>query len=124
MAPTYPEETEYQYVQAINAGKLDAAVALFEEHAILISYRDGSQLKGHDAIRHALEAMTADGFTLESEVQQGIMGNDISMVTTDWSASGGAGDEAFTLKGRGVDTLRRQEDGRWLFAVKNPKASD
>jgi uncharacterized protein (TIGR02246 family) len=121
MAPTYPEETDYQLVQAINAGKLDAAVALFEEHAIFISPRDGSQMKGQDAIRHALEALLATQVKIESQVVQGVQGNDVAMVATDWTITGtGPDGEPYTLSGRGVDCYRRQEDGRWLVAIKNP----
>ena len=115
-----PDELDTLFAKALNAGDLDALVSLYEPEASLMP-APGNVVVGKVAIRTALAqflsakpAMTLNARTL-SHV------GDLALVTAKWRLDmTDPQGKAVTMSGQSVEVLRRQPDGRWLFAIDFP----
>lgn len=124
VTPGYPEETVVMLSDALNAGNVDAAVGLFEPDAIFIA-SGGGDMRGHSAIRQALDVLVGMKPKMDTEVTRGLQAEGVGLVLYQWSMEATDADgNAVSERGRGVDVVRRQSDGRWLLAIKNPSGVD
>ena len=115
-----PEQTVEQVTSALNQGDLDAAVALYEENAVLVA-RPGQVARGRSQVRQALEGFVALRPTLSITAAQVTESGDIALYISRWSLRGTDPSGALvTMNGESTDILRRQSDGRWLIALDNP----
>jgi len=115
-----PEELDRLFSEALNAGKLDAIMALYESQATLTP-EPGKVVIGTNAIREALGAFLAGKprITLTNKIlaQTG----DIALVTAKWKLSGtGADGKPFKMSGHSAEVCRRQPNGDWLFVIDTP----
>jgi len=117
---TGPASVVTQLMDAINRADLDAAVALYEEDAVLIP-QPGQYARGRAQVREALRGFLALKAHLHSDARQIIECGDLVLYLSSWSIRGvdPTGEEVL-LSGESTDILRRQADGRWLIAVDNP----
>ena len=115
-----PAECDFQVAAAVNAGDLDAAVALYEPEAALLP-EPGKTVIGLPAIREALIPFAAMKATLTIEVPLVVEAGDTAVLHSKWAMKGT--DEAgrsIDMEGNGVEIVRRQADGTWKFIIDNP----
>lgn len=115
-----PEEIDTLFVAAMNAGDLDALVALYEPQATLTP-APGHTASGRDAIRESLSAFLAlrPNMTLSQRLVS--TAGDIALLTSKWQISmTGADGKRAAQGGQSVEVARRQPDGSWLFVIDLP----
>jgi uncharacterized protein (TIGR02246 family) len=120
MAARTPEDLDRLFAEALNAGKLDALVALYEPQAALTPMPD-KLVTGTAAIRESLAAFLAGNPTISLNPRLVAQSGDLAVVSAKWelSVTGPDGKPA-KMTGQSVEVLRRQSDGRWLFAIDLP----
>jgi len=115
-----PEELDRLFSEALNAGNLDALVALYEPQATLTP-EPGQVVTGTQAIREALSAFVALKPTLTLEVKTLAQTGDLALTSAKWALSGtGLDGNQTTMSGHSVEVSRRQPDGSWLFVIDTP----
>ncbi len=115
-----PVDTVHRLVAAINAGNLDAAVALYEPSGVLLS-PEGAPARGTAELRAALGGFIAMKPKLESQAERVFESGDIALYLSRWTLSGmDPSGGAIEMAGESTDVLRRQAGGRWLVAIDNP----
>lgn len=123
MAATRPEACDALFEQHLNAGELDALVALYEDGATLLP-EPGTVVTGRTAIREALGSLIAAGARIRMSVTHVLRsGDDLAVLYNDWSGTV-TNDEGqqVAIAGQAIEVVRRQPDGRWLYAVDDPFA--
>ena len=98
-----PEEIHALLAAAVNAGDLDAFVALHEPDATVIVPSDGRRVSGSAAIRAAVQPVFALGPTAEIELVDKLQSGDLALTFARVEALGAAT--------RGTVASRRQADG-------------
>ncbi|MCC6847432.1 MAG: SgcJ/EcaC family oxidoreductase [Deltaproteobacteria bacterium] len=121
MHATTPEDVDRLFGERVNAGDLDGLVALYEPDATLVT-QDAGTLQGHAAIREYLSGLTAMKATIDMGALRVVpAGRDLAVVHHDWRATLTTPDGRQTpLTGKATEIVRRQSDGRWLFALDDP----
>lgn len=120
MTAKTPEAIDTLFANALNAGDLEALVALYEPNASLMP-SPGNVVSGTAAIREALAGFLAAKPSMTLTARTLSQTNDIALVSAAWqlSMTGQDGTPA-QMNGRSVEVVRRQPDGRWLFAIDFP----
>ena len=120
-----PEECDLLFGDHVNAGNLEALVALYEPTCALVQ-RDGTLLVGHDAIRANLGRLIAMKAHMDIQVVKVVAaGEGLAMVYNDWSITARAPDgHPVARSGKAIEVVRRQGDGTWRFAADDPFARD
>jgi len=120
MAARTPEDVDRLFAAALNAGDIDALVALYEPEASL-SPAPGKQVSGHAAIRDALAHFVAAKPRMDLSVRVIAQSGDLALCTARWKlAMTDAEGKPQEVAGQSVEVVRRQADGRWLFAIDEP----
>ena len=118
-----PEECDTLLGEALNRGDLETAVALYEPNAAFVQ-EPGKVVTGHAAIREAMKGFLAikPKFTIDvSAVQNG----DLAVLRSKWKVNGtGPDGKPVSMSGNGIEVVRRQPDGTWLFVIDNPAGAD
>ena len=115
-----PQEVDRLFAQALNAGDLDALVALYEPQAALTP-EPGKTVIGHAAIRAALAQFVSGRPRMEIVPRVIAQSGDLALVSARWKlAMTGPDGTAAELAGQSVEVLRRQPGGHWLFALDEP----
>jgi len=115
-----PEEIDTLFLAAMNAGDLDALVALYEPQATLTP-SPGRTVTGRDAIRDSLAAFLAvrPNMTLSQRLVS--QTGDLALLTSKWEITmTGADGKRAVQGGQSVEVARRQADGTWLFVIDLP----
>lgn len=120
MPHTSASQTVNAFVDAMNRGDIDAAVAYYEPGGVLIA-EPGASATGLDAIREALTQMLALRPSLRTTTHEVIATDDLALYHSDWQMAGTSPDGApVVLSGKSADVLRKQADGGWKIAIDNP----
>ena len=120
MTARTPEDVDRLFAEALNAGNIDALVALYEPEASL-SPAPGKQVSGHAAIREALGQFVAAKPKMELSVRTIAQSGGLALCTARWKlAMSGPDGNAQEVAGQSIEVVRRQPDGRWLFAIDEP----
>ena len=115
-----PVDTVHRLVAAINAGNLDAAVALYEPSGVLL-FPEGAPARGTAELRAALGGFIAMKPKLEAQAERVFESGDLALYLSRWSLQGtDPGGKPIALAGESTDVLRRQAGGSWLIAIDNP----
>lgn len=115
-----PEALDRLFSKALNAGDLDALVALYEPQATLTP-QPGTVVTGGKAIREALSAFLTSKPTITLENKTLAQTGDIALITAKWELSGtGPDGNPVKMSGHSVEVCRRQPDGTWLFVIDTP----
>jgi len=115
-----PEEIDSLFAQALNAGNVDALVALYEPQASLMP-SPGTLVAGTAAIREALAAFVAGKPAMQIAPRLVSQSGDLAVVTAKWQlAMTGQDGKPAQMQGQSVEVVRRQSDGRWLFVIDLP----
>jgi uncharacterized protein (TIGR02246 family) len=124
MAARTPEESSALFTAAVNAGDLDALLALYEPDAVSVPPTGEDPVSG-DGRRAMFEGMAALQPTLDLRVSRSLEAGDIALVTGKWTMKATAPDgSSLEMEGAYADVLRRQSDGTWKFVVDNPLGTD
>jgi uncharacterized protein (TIGR02246 family) len=120
MAARSPEDIDGIFEREMNAGNLDALVALYEPTACF-TVEPGRVVSGTAAIREAL----AGFLSLKPEITLSprVLANtgDVALVSSKWQLKGSAPDgSAVSLAGESLEVVRRQTDGTWKFIIDSP----
>ena len=122
MAARTADEVVVQVIQALNAGDVEAALALYEPGATFVP-EPGKAVTGAEAIREVLYGFLALNPRLTIRVTQSIQSGDLALVCSRWTLKGtDPNGTPVDLAGQGADIVRRQADGTWRFVVDNPFA--
>ena len=121
MPPRNPEDWPHDFTQSLNAGDLDAVVALYDPDARFVD-RTGEILIGRDRIRDILAGLIHSHTRLHGRVIKTVVVDDIALLYTDFdgttiNAAGSTAETAF----KAIEVLRRQPDGRWRLVVGDPR---
>lgn len=118
-----PEECDTLLGEALNRGDLEAAVALYEPNATFVQ-EPGKIVTGHAAVREAMKGFLAikPKFSIDvSAVQNG----DLAVLRSKWKVNGtGPDGKPVSMSGNGIEVVRKQPDGTWLFVIDNPAGAD
>jgi len=115
-----PEELDVLFVQAVNAGDIEAVIELYEPAASLMM-QPGHVVSGTKAVREALSGFLAmkPRMTLEARTLGEAGG--IALTTSKWVLEGtGPDGKPMRMEGQSAEVARRQPDGTWLFVIDNP----
>jgi uncharacterized protein (TIGR02246 family) len=124
MSARSPEEVDPLFAQALNAGDIDALMALYEPQASLMP-APGKVVVGTAAIREALAAFLAGRPNITLSQRLVSRADDLALVTSKWELSmTGADGQRSTMNGQSVEVVRRQADGSWRFAIDMPFGVD
>jgi ketosteroid isomerase-like protein len=122
-----PEEVSRLISEAMTNKDMDAALSLYEPDATFAmpkGFGEGS-VTGIDALRQTFETFMAMDPTLAVNHEYSLLAGDTAMVVGNWTLKfTGPDGEAGEAEGRYTDTLRRQDDGSWLFVIDNPNGSN
>ncbi len=123
MAARTPGDCDRLFEEHVNAGDVEAVVALYEEGGSLVQH-DGGVATGHSAIRGVIARLVAIQPKLRNDVVRVIKaGEDLALVYNDWSMSAkGRDGRPLERAGKAIEVVRRQADGTWLFAMDDPYA--
>jgi uncharacterized protein (TIGR02246 family) len=120
MSARTPEEIDTLFAQALNAGDLAALVALYEPQAALMPSPE-TVVTGSAAIRDALSGFLAAKPSMTVSARTLAQAGGVALVTAEWKLSmTGPDGKPATMNGQSVEVVRRQPDGRWLFAIDFP----
>jgi uncharacterized protein (TIGR02246 family) len=120
--PTSPEACDRLFVDHVNAGDLDAVMALYEPACRMVR-RDGSVAQGQAEIREVLERLIAMRPRMTAEIVKVVAAGDIAMVYNDWQMSAKRPDgRPVEAAGKALEVVRRQPDGTWRFILDDPYA--
>ena len=115
-----PEDVHRLWGEAMNAGDLESAVALYEPGASVVE-QPGRVVTGLSAIRELLAGYLALKPRLELTLRNMVQAGGVALLITPWTLSGTATDGSpVNLAGTTSDVVRRQADGTWLFIIDNP----
>ena len=119
MPVSTPEGVEEKLVEAINAGDLLSATALFEGGATVV-FTDGGTAIGGVAIKEGLRERLATNPQITSELVNILRGDGIAVAHYKWSLTfTGSDGSSSTSSGVSDHLLRRQLDQTWLIAALN-----
>jgi uncharacterized protein (TIGR02246 family) len=120
MAARNPDEIDALFEQALNAGDVDALLALYEPTATF-TVEPGTIVSGTAAIREALTGFLA--LKPSISLKPKVIGNagDVALVSSTWVLEGtGPDGKPVELTGTSAEVVRRQADGTWKFVVDSP----
>ena len=124
MAARRPEEVDRLFERALNAGDMEALLALYEPHASLMP-SPGNVVVGAPAIREALAAFIAGKPRITVHPRLVSETGDLALVNAKWDLEiDGPDGKRAKMNGSSVEVLRRQPDGSWRFAIDMPFGVD
>ncbi len=115
-----PEDCDRLVCEAITAGDIEAALALYESTATFVP-QPGQAVTGTEAIRQAMSGFIAMKPKLVLEDVKAVRSGDIALLYSRWFMTGtGPDGNSVNMSGRGREVVRRQRDGTWRFIIDDP----
>jgi len=115
-----PEELDVLFVQAFNAGDIEAMMKLYEPAASLTP-QPGHVVSGSKALREALSGFVVRKPRMTLEARTLAEAGGIALTTSKWVLEGtGPDGKPMKAEGQSAEVARRQPDGTWLFVIDNP----
>src|SRR6266498_4048334 len=91
------------FTEALNGGDVDGAMALYEADATFAP-QPGEEVKGHEAIRAALDQFMALKPRMDGEITKVITASDVALVMNRWQLEGTQADGALVeMSGHSAD---------------------
>lgn len=111
-----PARLPLVYADALNAGDVDAVLALFHEDAAMDTF--GKVLTDPEALRAETVQKIAAQAHLTNKPKSTLIGGDTALTTVEWDLEATSPDGArISLTGTTTAVARRSADGSWRFAV-------
>jgi uncharacterized protein (TIGR02246 family) len=105
---------------AFNARDLAAILALYEPAAVFVT-GPGLCVTGRDAIRKVFEAVFAMKPVMRLETASILENGDLALLEGSWVWIGANREgDPVQITGTSREVIRRQPDGRWLYAIDDP----
>lgn len=115
-----PKHAIELFTEALNSGDVDGAMALYETDATFAP-QPGEEVKGHEAIRVALDQFMALKPRMGGEITKVMTAGDVALVMNRWQLEGTQADGALVeMRGHSADVLRRTPDGDWRILIDDP----
>ncbi|CAN5356798.1 hypothetical protein BH23CHL1_BH23CHL1_14610 [soil metagenome] len=123
MSAATPVDVDRLFAEAISAGDLDGALAMYENDACYVD-GNGTTARGHEQIRVALAELLTLHPTLDCYEIDVVENGDTAVLRARWTFSGTSQDgESFERHGRSIEVVRRQPDGTWRFTIDLPSGA-
>ena len=110
-----------RYVAAFNSGDAEAVDSCYTDAGIIV-WEKGNPVSGKARRAAITDFLAATQPRIETNVREAYVTGDTTLLVVDWTmevnAESGPGRES--LRGVGLDVLRKQADGSWLYAVDDP----
>ena len=120
MTARTPQEVHERWAEAMNAGDLEAVLALYEPEAVVV-VGPGQVATGLAAIREGLQGFLALRPRFDLRVEQVLQAADLALLLSPWAMAGtGPDGTPVVLRGVTSDVVRRQPDGTWRVVIDNP----
>jgi uncharacterized protein (TIGR02246 family) len=122
--PDKPDDWPRVFEHHLNAGDLDAVLALYDSEAHFVAV-SGEILVGHEPIRKVLARLIAAKTRFRSRVIRAVTVGEIAHLSTDFE--GTMVDESgktVAIRSKAIEVLRRQRDGGWKLIVGNPNGRE
>jgi uncharacterized protein (TIGR02246 family) len=124
MASSKPEDWPSQFSQHLDAGDLEAILALYEPEARFVP-RSGETIVGRERIRDVLAGLIRSGTKLQGRVIQAVSVDDIAILYTDFEGTTvDASGNRVDLRSKAIEVLRRQPDGTWQLIIGDPNGRE
>lgn len=121
MHATSARQVHELFVERFNAQDADGIIELYEPNAVILPPGAPEVASGHAGIRAVLDGILALKGKMDNAIVRVIEREDIAILYSRWTVSGtGPDGNVVTVGGITSDVVRRQTDGRWLFAIDNP----
>ncbi len=115
-----PQLWPHRFVERVNAGDLDGAVALYEPDARFVT-PSGEMLDGRDRIRAVIAGLIDAETRMECRVVQAVPVGDVAILYTDFRATSVDAAGATVVRDqKAIEVLRRRADGSWGLIVGDP----
>ena len=119
-----PVELDRMFEEALNAGDIEALVALYEPEAALMP-SPGKIVVGSAAIREALAGFIAAKPAIATSGRLVAQAGDVALLANRWTLKlTGPDGKPTTMNGNAIEVARRQPAGHWLFAMDLPFGAD
>jgi uncharacterized protein (TIGR02246 family) len=115
-----PQEIPALFLQAMNAGDVDAVVSLYESEGVIAT--DGSQIvAGHDAIRSMVSRFLAQKPRFTLHASDAVQAGDLALIRSRWTVAlaDSAGKQREVHVGPTL-VLRRGPDSQWHVVIDRP----
>ena len=120
MRARHPKQLDELFARALNAGDLEALLALYEPKASFTP-QPGQPVTGTAAIREALAGFLSLKPVISIDTTLLGEADDIALMTSRWRLTGtGPDGSPVELAGNSIEVARWQPDGSWLFVVDRP----
>lgn len=118
--PNRSEDWPRVFERHLNAGDLDAVIALYEPEARFVT-PSGEVLVGHDQIRKVIGGLIAAKTRLRGRIVQAVTVGEIAHLSTDFEGTmiDDSG-RSIAISSKAIELLRRQGDGSWKLILGNP----
>ena len=124
MSSHTPKDWPRQFTQHLNAGNLEAAVALYEPVARFVE-RSGETMVGRDRIRDVLAGLIGANTRLHSRVIKAITVGEVALLYTDFQGTTvDASGTTVEIRHKAIEVLRRHPDGTWKLIVGDPNGRE
>lgn len=110
-----PKKMNEQFAHNFNLREVDALLALYESDALLQAEAAGPVRQGLQDIRTVLSGLLTVPGRMRSINNFCLELGDVALLRADWDITL-AGGEVIAL-GSSAELVRRQPDGRWLYAI-------
>ena len=118
---TDPEAFPHVFDAALNAGDLDAIVALYEDGAIL-RVQSGEARSGSAAVRAEMRQLIAAQAHLTNTLRHTFRNGDVALIVVDYALRlGGPGENAMEVRGTATNVLRHDPQKGWRMIIANPQ---
>jgi len=120
MSARTPQDVDRLFAEALNAGQLDALVALYEPQGTLMP-SPGKLVTGTAAIRESLAGFLAGKPKMTITARLVAQSGDLAVTSAKWEMSmTGPDGKAANMTGESVEVVRRQDDGSWRVVIDLP----
>ncbi len=113
-----PEKNELWFVPLFNAGDLDGLMAHFDPDTVLVTESD-AVVAGLEGVREVFREIMWNKLTLAGRTTRIVRSGDVALLYFDWALTDFGGTQV-SAEGTAVAVLSRQDDGKWLVAIKDP----
>jgi ketosteroid isomerase-like protein len=124
MPVTDPNDMSRAFVNAVNAGDLNALLGLYDPNVKYV-LRSGKTVEGKSGVRETLERLIAAKGEMRINNKYCIVNGEIALVRAEWSFAGiGADGKPMESHGNSAEVLRCGSDGIWRYLVDSPFGAD